>query len=632
MGWRNANPLDEEHSSYGAFDVIAEKNQENMRTLIDSLVASDNAKGSNAEKIATLYKVGMDSARLQQQGAEPIKPYMEEIAALKDREGLVNEMTRLHKIGMFPFFGMFSEADYSDASMTIAWIYQAGTGMGDRDYYLQKGEDKDAIRKAYVELMTKEFGMAGYDKMAGLGAEELAKMVMGLETRLATAQMDKLMMRDPYATFHKMSVEEANKAVKGFDFGKYFGDMGAEVKKFNLAQPEYMNEVAKILASENMETVKAYYAWNVINTAAGYLNDEFVQANFDFFGTTISGIPQMKPRWKRVTGTLNGAMGEALGQLYVEKYFPAEAKARMETLVANLQEAFAKRIEAATWMSDTTKQIALEKLHAIYVKIGYPNKWRDYSTLKIEDDSYFANIIRSNEFDMAYMLSKIDKPTDKDEWGMTPQTVNAYYNPTTNEICFPAAILQPPFFNMNADDAVNYGAIGVVIGHEMTHGFDDQGRQYDLNGNLHDWWQPTDAENFKKNAQVLVDCFNAVKVLDDPETYANGQLCLGENIADNGGLHISYQAMMDAIEKGQVNAEEMDGFTPQQRFFLAYARVWASNVNDKFKVMLTMNDVHSLAENRVNVTLKHITEFVEAWGVKEGDAMWLDPDKRALLW
>lgn len=633
LGWRKANPLDAEHSSYGAFDVLAENNQKNMRTLIDSLVASENAKGSDAEKIVTLYNIGMDSARLQKQGAEPIKPYMEEIAGLKDRQQLVSEMTRLHKIGMFPFFGMFSEADYTDASMTIAWIFQAGTGMGDRDYYLAKGADKDEMRAAYVKLMTDEFALAGYDKLSGLSAADLAKKVMALETRLAKAQYDKIMMRDPYKTFHKMTIEEANKAVKGFDFGQYFTNMGAaNVKNFNLAQPEYMNEIAKILATENIETVKAYYAWNVINTAASYLSDDFVNANFAFYGTAMSGIEQMKPRWKRVTNTLNGAMGEALGKLYVERYFPAEAKARMETLVGNLQDAFAKRIEGAAWMSDTTKTIALEKLHAIYVKVGYPNKWRDYSTLKIEDDNYFANIIRSNEFDMAYMLSKIDKPTDKDEWGMTPQTVNAYYNPTTNEICFPAAILQPPFFNMNADDAVNYGAIGVVIGHEMTHGFDDQGRQYDLNGNLHDWWLPSDAENFKNNAQVLIDCFNGVKVLDDPETYANGELCLGENIADNGGLHISYQAMMTAIEKGQVNAEEMDGFTPAQRFFLAYARVWANNVNDKYRLMLTMSDVHSLAENRVNVTLPHITEFIDAWGIKEGDAMYLAPEKRVVLW
>ena len=325
-------------------------------------------------------------------------------------------------------------------------------------------------------------------------------------------------------------------------------------------------------------------------------------------------------------------MGEALGQLYVERYFPAEAKARMETLVNNLMTALGQRIDMATWMSDTTKTRAHEKLSTILVKIGYPNKWRDYSGLEIKNDSYYANVVRSNEFDVAYMLSKINKPVDRDEWQMTPQTVNAYYNPTTNEICFPAAILQPPFFNMNADEAANYGAIGVVIGHELTHGFDDQGRNYDKNGNLSDWWTASDAENFKNNAQVIVDAFSAVKVLDDPETYANGQLTLGENIADNGGLHISYLAMQNAKSQGQLNAGDMDGFTPEQRFFLAYAAVWASNIRPEAILQLTQMDVHALAKNRVNVTLPHITEFIDAFGVKEGDAMYLAPEKRALLW
>ena len=634
-GWMKNHPLDAEHSRYGSFDKLAEDNQEQLKTLIDSVSAAKNQKGSVADKIATLFNVGMDTATIEKQGAEPIKAFMEEIAALKTREDLNKEMIRLHKVGINPFFGLFGEADFGDASMTIAWIYQAGTGMGERDYYL--GKDNAEIRAEYVKLIATEMQLAGYDKISGKSADELAKMVMGLETRLSKAQYDNLTNRDPFKTFNKMSVADADKKVSNVNFANYFKAMGLDkLQSFNMAQPEYMQEVGKVLGSENIETVKAYYAWMTINEAAAYLSSDFVNANFAFYGTAMNGIKQQKARWKRVTNVLNGALGEALGQLYVEKYFPAEAKERMLTLVGNLQEAFGQRIDQATWMNDTTKQKAHEKLNSILVKVGYPDKWRDYSKLDIKADSYFANVIRSNEFDIDYMLSKIDKPTDRTEWGMTPQTVNAYYNPTTNEICFPAAILQPPFFNLKADDAVNYGAIGVVIGHEMTHGFDDQGRLYDLNGNLNNWWLDQDAENFKNNAQVLVDCFNKVLVLPGKDgkddLYANGQLSLGENIADNGGLHISYVALQNAIAKGQVNAEKMDGFTPAQRFFLAYAGVWASNINEEGMRNLTLTDVHSLARNRVNVTLPHVAEFIEAFGVKEGNGMWLAPENRVTLW
>ncbi len=632
-GWLKAHPLDAEHSRYGAFDALAETNQEQLRTLIDSLSASQNEAGSIADKIATFYNIGMDSVTLQQQGAEPIKPYMEEIATLKGREALQQEMTRLHNIGIFPFFALFNEADAQDAKQCIAWIYQTGIGMGDRDYYLGKDSRSAQLREGYVKLMTQEFALAGYDKIAGLPADKLAKMVMGLETRLAKAQYDKVTNRDPFKTYNKKSLDEAETLAKAVNFKKYFAEMGLpKLTSFNMCQPEYIQEVAKVLATENEATVKAYYAWNVINTAAGYLSDDFVNANFEFYGRQMSGTEQLRPRWKRVTNTVDGAMGEALGKLYVEKYFPADAKHRMVEMVNNLKEAFAQRIHEATWMCDATKKRAIEKLSTIMVKVGYPDKWRDYSGLEIKNDSYFANVIRSNQFDIAYMVSKIDKPVDKTEWGMTPQTVNAYYNPTTNEICFPAGILQKPFFDMNADDAFNYGAIGVVIGHEMTHGFDDQGRHYDKDGNLNDWWEDEDTARFQQNAQVLVDWFNKVKVSDDPETYANGKLTLGENIADNGGLHISYQALQNAIAKRQVNEKKMDGFTPAQRFFLAYAGVWASNIREEAKLQLTASDVHSLAENRVNATLPHVTEFLEAFGIQPGCAMYLAPECRAQLW
>ena len=633
-GWLNTHPLDAEHSRYGAFDVLAETNQEQLRTLIDSLVNNTNEPGSYGDKIATLYIMGMDSLMLQQQGAAPIKSYLEEISALKTAEDLQAEMRRLHGKGINPFFALFNEADAEDAKMCIAWLYQTGIGMGERDYYLESSGREPQLREAYVKLMETQFANAGYDKLSGKTPEQLAKMVMDLETRLAKAQYSNEDNRDPFKTFNKMTFDTETAKASGIDFQTYFAQIGLpDLTEFNMAQPEYFVEVGKVLNEpKSIDAVKAYYAWNVINAAASYLSDNFVNANFEFYGRTLSGAEQLRPRWKRVTATVDGAMGEALGELYVARFFPPEAKQRMVEMVDNLKEAFSMRIDQAVWMSDVTKERAKEKLATIMVKVGYPDKWRDYSGLEIKKDSYFANVIRSNEFDIAYMVSKIDKPVDRTEWGMTPQTVNAYYNPTTNEICFPAGILQKPFFDMNADDAFNYGAIGVVIGHEMTHGFDDQGRHYDKDGNLNGWWEAEDTVRFQENAQVLVDWFNKVKVSDNPETYANGKLTLGENIADNGGLHISYQALQNAIAKKQVNKKDMDGFTPAQRFFLAYAGVWASNIREEMKLALTAADVHSLAENRVNATLPHVGEFIEAFGIQEGDAMYLAPEKRAILW
>ncbi len=633
-GWMKAHPLDAEHSRYGSFDFLAEENQKKLKSIIDEVSSMKNTPGTVADKIATLYNIGMDSVRLQQQGAEPLKPYLEEIAALKTRDDIKAELLRLHRRGDYVLFGVFGEADKDNAKMCIAWAYQTGLGLGDRDYYLTDEGNNVAIREGYIKLMTKEFALAGYDKMAGMPADQLARIVMAFETRLAKAQNTKLENRDPFGTFNRKTIAEAQQVAPNIDWTSYFKYMGIldGMKNFNMAQPKYFAEVSDVLVTEPIETLKAYFAWHEINGAASYLSDDFIEASFEFYGKLLSGREVNRPRWKRVTSTVDGAMGEAMGQLYVERYFPAAAKKRMKTLVGNLQVALGQRIKNATWMDAQTKKNAQEKLDAILVKIGYPDKWRDYSKLAIKNDSYYANIVRSNEFDVAYGLNKINKPVDRNEWGMTPQTVNAYYNPTTNEICFPAAILQPPFFDMNADEAANYGAIGVVIGHEMTHGFDDQGRNYDKDGNLNDWWTATDAENFKQNAKALVESFGAVKVLDDPETYANGELTLGENIADNGGLHISYLAMQNALKKKQVNKKKMDGFTPEQRFFLAYAAVWASNIRPQAILQLTQMDVHSLGKNRVNVALPHITEFIDAFDVKAGDKMWMAPEKRALLW
>ena len=636
-GWMKNNPLDAEHSRYGAFDVLAENALKNVNDIIDSVSRNENEAGSLADKIATMYNIGMDTAKLQEQGAAPLMPYLEEINNLKTREDVWAQLLKMHRRGYGVLFGVMGEADKDDANMCIAWAWQSGLGLGDRDYYLLDEGNNKNIRKGYVELMEKEFAMAGYDKMSGKKADKLAQTVMAFETRLAKAMNTKLENRNPQATFNRFTVDSANVVYPNIDWKGYFETMNIMegMKSFNIAQPKYFEEVNKVLADADIETLKAYFAWQQITSAANYLSDDFVNAEFDFFGKLMSGREEIRPRWKRVTSTVEGAMGEALGQLYVEKYFPAEAKTRMETLVQNLITALGQRIDMAEWMTDATKANAHKKLSTIYVKIGYPNKWRDYSGLEIKNDSYYANVVRSNEFDVAYMMSKINKPVDKDEWLMTPQTVNAYYNPTTNEICFPAAILQPPFFQFDADDAANYGAIGVVIGHELTHGFDDQGRQYDENGNLNDWWSEEDAKNFDANKQVLVEAFNNCVALDDPELgkmNGNGELTLGENIADNGGLHVSYLAMQNAMEKKQVNKEQMDGFTPEQRFFLAYAAVWASNIRPAAALQLTQMDVHSLGRNRVNVALPQVTEFIDAFGIKEGDGMWLAPEKRVVLW
>ena len=636
-GWMKNNPLDAEHSRYGAFDVLAENAQKDLRDIIDNVSRGKNKEGSIAAKIAMFYNIGMDSIRLQEQGAQPIMPYLEKINKIKTRDDVWKTLLEMHRRGGHVLFAMFGEADKDDASMCIAWAYQSGLGLGDRDYYLTDEGNNVKIREGYVRMMAKEFSMAGFDKMSGIEYERLAQMVMDFETRLAKAMNTRLENRDPQATFNRYTIEEAVAFAPNIRWKSYFDTMGIldGMKSFNIAQPKYFEEVNKVLADTDIDVFKAYFAWHTINGAASYLDDHFVNVSFDFYGRQMSGREVNRPRWKRVTATVDGAMGEALGQLYVKKYFPAEAKARMETLVQNLITALGQRIDMAEWMTDATKANAHEKLGTILVKIGYPDKWRDYSGLEIKDDSYYANVIRSNEFDMAYMFSKINKPVDRDEWGMTPQTVNAYYNPTTNEICFPAAILQPPFFNMNADEAANYGAIGVVIGHELTHGYDDQGRLYDKDGNLNDWWTEQDAANFDRNKQVLVEAFNNCIAVDDPELgliHGNGELTLGENIADNGGLHVSYLAMQNAMAKGQVNKEMMDGFTPEQRFFLAYAAVWASNIRPKAALQLTQMDVHSLGRNRVNVALPQVTEFIEAFGIKEGDGMWLAPEKRVVLW
>ncbi len=625
-GWMKAHPLTDEYGRFGSFDLLAENNRQQMKELIEGLAANPAEQGTIARKIGDLYNIAMDSTKLNADGGAPIKPQLEKIAAVKDQKALNQLIAEMTRQGFGPYFGVYIGPDDMNSSMNLVQTYQGGLGLGDRDYYIKEDEHNTEIRTKYEAHVAKMFQLAGWtEKEAGKAATE----VMAIETQLAKASYEKVKMRDPHANYHKMSVEELKKNIPGIDWDVYFATLGLQgITELNVGQPEPIQEVASILNTVDLEAQKSYLQWKVIDAAASYLSDDFVTENFEFNGKVLSGVKEMKPRWKRAVATVDGAMGEAVGQMYVEKYFPAAAKERMVKLVGNLQQALGERIQGLEWMSDETKAKALEKLAAIYVKVGYPDKWRDYAALEIKDDSYWFNILRSNEFDFNYMLSKAGKPVDKTEWLMTPQTVNAYYNPTTNEICFPAGILQYPFFDMNADDAFNYGAIGVVIGHEMTHGFDDQGRQYDKDGNLKDWWTAEDAKNFEARAQVLVNWFDSIEVL--PGLHANGQLTLGENIADHGGLQVAFQAFHNATKNAPLG--EVDGFTPEQRFYLAYANVWAANIREEQIRFLTQMDVHSLGRWRVNAALPHINGWNEAFNIKEGDLMYLAPDNRASIW
>lgn len=625
-GWIKNNPLKPEYSRFGSFDQLAENNREQMHGLIEELAAGQAEKGSIADKIGTLYNMAMDSAKLNADGAAPIAGQLQAIDNLTDKSGLTGLIASMRREGFDPYFALYVGPDDKNSTINIVHTYQSGLSLGQKDYYLESDSATTAIREQFRNHVVKMFQLAGYSPEEATKAME---DVMRIETRLAKAFFSKVELRDPQANYHKMTLEEVQKTVPGIDWKLYLDTMKlGGTTELNMGQIAPVQESAAILADEPLEAQKSYLKWKVIDAAAPYLSDAFVTQNFEFYGKTLSGKKEMQPRWKRAVSAVNGVMGEAVGQMYVQKYFPAEAKERMTKLVANLQQALGERIDALTWMSDTTKAKAREKLAAILVKVGYPDQWRDYSGLEIGNDSYWANIVRSNRFDMDYMTAKAGKPVDRNEWLMTPQTVNAYYNPATNEICFPAGILQPPFFDMNADDACNYGAIGVVIGHEMTHGFDDQGRQFDKDGNLKEWWTAQDAQNFKKRAQVLVDWFDAIEVL--PGLHANGQLTLGENIADYGGLQVAFQALQNA-SAGEAR-QPIDGFTPEQRFFLSYANVWAGNIRDEQIRVYTKSDPHSLGRWRVNGALPHINAWYEAFDVKEGDPMYLAPEKRAVIW
>ena len=625
-GFNDSHPLTAEYSRYGAFEMLMEDNQKQLKEMIEGFASKENPAGSQGQKIGDLYNLAMDSVKLNADGVAPIKPMLDRIAAISDKNQIMQIKAEMFNNGIGTYFSNYVYGDPKNSTLNIFQIAQGGINLGEKEYYLDTDESTTAIREQYKLYITKLFTLAGFSEDE---AKQKMADVMGIETAIAKASYSAVERRNPEANYHKMSYDDLKKTFSGIDWDAYLKALGVEgVTELNVEQIEPIKEVEKLINTLPLSRHISYLQYNLLDAAANYLSDDFVAARFDFYGKVLSGRQANQPRWKRAFNAVNGMLGEIVGQMYVEKYFPAAAKERMVALVKNLQTALGERIQAQEWMSDSTKVRAMEKLSTFHVKVGYPDKWKDYSDLNIEKDSYWANVCRAAQWGTKDMFSRIGKPVDKDEWLMSPQTVNAYYNPQTNEICFPAAILQYPFFDMNADDAFNYGAIGVVIGHEMTHGFDDQGRQYDKDGNLKDWWAEGDGDRFNERTKVMVDFFNNIEVL--PGLKANGQLTLGENIADHGGLNVSYLAYKNATKNNPL--PDVDGFTADQRFFIAYATLWAGNIREEEIRSRTKSDPHSLGEWRVNGALPHVDAWYEAFGITEKDSMFIAPENRLRIW
>ena len=625
-GWQEANPIPDEYARYGSFDKLRENNQVQLQELIQELVSQDNTYGTNAQKVGDMYSMGLDSLKLNNDGASPIIPHLNQIAEAKSKEDIIRVMVEVSKIASNPFFGFSVGPDDKNSEMNVAHMYQSGIGMGDRDYYLLEDEHSQNLRIGYATLIETQFQNAGYNEP---DSKRAALNVMKIETELAQAHVTREMRRMPELNYHMMLVSELNKKVTPFEWNAYFEALGASnLDSINVMQIEPIKAAVSIINKEPVEVIQDYLSWKIINSAANYLSDDFVNANFNFYGKMLSGSEELLPRWRRTIDVVSGSMGEAVGELYVQRFFPPEAKERMLNLVDNLTLSLSERINNLDWMDSETKEKAQEKLGTFIVKIGYPDKWKDYSLLEIKDDTYWNNRVRVAHFAYNEMIEELGKPVDRSKWYMSPQTVNAYYNPSSNEICFPAGILQPPFFFMDGDDAINYGGIGVVIGHEMTHGFDDQGRKFDKDGNLTDWWTEDDAARFDERAKVLVEYFDNIVVVDT--VHANGTFTLGENIADHGGLQVSYNAFQKTAQ-GQ-SEEKIDGYTPAQRFFLSYAGLWAGNVRDAEVLRLTKIDPHSLGKWRVDGALPHINAWYEAFNIDSSAPMYIPNEKRASIW
>ena len=629
-GWQKLHPLTAEYSRFGSFDMLYEDNNKRLRSLIEEVSAKENEKGSIEQKIADLYNSAMDSVSLNEHYWGAFEEFLlcdgyqcsPEITA----NWLKDVWPRMQRQGVPGLFSMYIGADEKDSKNNLVSINQGGLTLGQKDYYIDDDPKTLEIRKAYQQFISDLCKHQGFKEE---DAQRISEDVLRIETRIAKASKSMTELRDPEANYNKITYDELKEQFAGIEWDSFFQNFGMDgVKEVCLGQPVAIHEVEKILKEETPEALQNIYLWHAINMVSSFIDDKSRALNFDFYGKVMSGKQEDRPRWKRAVSAVEGGLGEALGQLYVAKYFPPEAKERMEKLIANLQVALGERIDVQEWMSDETKKVAREKLDAFYVKVGYPDKWKDYSELEI-GDCYLRNMLAVGEWEIKDMVkTKFNKPVDRDEWYMTPQTVNAYYNPTTNEICFPAGILQPPFFDMQADDAFNYGAIGVVIGHEMTHGFDDQGSKYDKNGNLVTWWSEEDTKRFEERIQVMREFHDNIEVL--PGLHANGSLTLGENMADHGGLMVAFQAFKNATKDAPL--KDIDGFTPEQRFFLAYANVWGQNIRDEEIRKRVKSDPHQLGMWRVNGQMPHIDAWYEAFGITEADPMFVPKEKRVTIW
>ena len=629
-GWMKANPLPAAYSRYGSFDRLAEDNNKRINGILKELLENSYPEGSIEQKLGDLYKLAMDSARREKDGLTPVMGDLKALEAAKTKEQLFKIQLAMMPYGESEFFGAYIGADEKNASENILSIYQSGLTLGQKDYYLENDEATKKILEAYKQHIVKMFQLFGFKKGA---AEKKMKNILKVETALAKVSKSRTELRDPEANYNKMTLQEFEANYPHFQLEKQMNAKGIKtqyIQEMVVGQPAFMAAADKLFASMTAAEYRDVMEWGVISSSTGYLNDAVRAENFEFYGKVFSGRQQDHPLWRRSTNQVQGVMGEALGRIYVKKYFPASSKERMKTLVENLRIALGERIAAQDWMDDSTKVNALLKLNTFYVKIGYPDRWTDMSDLKIDaKKSYYDNMKECRRFWTVWRINHTaGKPVDRDDWHMTPQTVNAYYNPTTNEICFPAGILQVPFFDPTADDAFNYGAIGVVIGHEMTHGFDDQGRQYDKDGNMHDWWTKEDGKNFTERTDKYAEFFSNIKVL--PDLNANGRLTLGENLADHGGLQVAFAAYKNATKRNPLPV--IDGLTADQRFFLAYAGVWAGNITEAEIRNRTKSDPHSLGRYRVNGALPHIDMWYDAFGVKEGDKMYIPKSERLPLW
>jgi len=629
-GWQKNNPLPAAYSRFGSFDQLGENNNKRVNSILSELQKKTYKKGTIEQKLSDFYKLALNVDARNKAGISPVKPMLDEIASARTKEDLQKLQLMYADLGLGVDYGTYFAADDKNVTMNILTLGQDGLTLGQKDYYVNNDPATVAIREAYKKYIVKMFQLYGFSAEQ---AQQNAQLIFQHETTLALISKSNTELRDPQANYNKMTLKQFKENYPNVQLEQLLNAEGVKseyIQEMVVGQPAFFAGIDKINAAESAATLKAVMEWGVIQSSAAYLTDEIREANFDFFGKTVSGRKEDYPLWKRATNQVEAQMGEALGRMYCKKYFPESSKKMMEQLVKNLQISLGQRIDAQTWMSDTTKLAAHKKLDKFYVKIGYPNKWTDYSKLTIDPSkSFYDNVMACRKFKIDKMIAeKAGKPVDRDEWYMTPQTVNAYYNPTTNEICFPAGILQYPFFDPKADEAFNYGAIGVVIGHEMTHGFDDQGRQYDADGNLKDWWTASDAKGFENRADLYANFFSNIKVL--PDLNANGRFTLGENLADHGGLMVAFNAFKNATAKKPL--KNKDGFTPEQRFFLAYAGVWGQNITEKEIRNRVKNDPHALGEWRVNGALPHIKAWYEAFGVKPGDKMYIPENERLELW